>query len=82
MSTPTTDRPEGATRDVHRELEEKVEHARLGGSDAARAKHQTAGKMLVRDRLALLLDRIEDFEDGLLARSEDGLPGDAVVTAV
>jgi acetyl-CoA carboxylase carboxyltransferase component len=84
VSTPTTDDSlaAAAPRDVHRELDEKVARARLGGTDAARAKHQAAGKLLVRDRLALLLDRVEDFEDGLLARSEDGLPGDAVVTCV
>lgn len=68
--------------DVHTELEERVARARLGGSETARAKQLAAGKMLVRDRLALLLDEIEDFEDGLLARSQEGIPGDAVVTCV
>ena len=40
------------------------------------------GQLLVRDRIRLLLDDQPDFEDGLLARAKDGLPGDAVVTAV
>ena len=40
------------------------------------------GQLLVRDRLRLLLDDEPDFEDGLLARANDGLPGDAVVTVV
>ena len=38
--------------------------------------------MLVRDRLALLFDEGWSFEDGLLARFDEGLPGDAVVTCV
>lgn len=74
--------PEGSTVDVHGELERRVALARLGGSQQARAKHQASGKLLVRDRLALLFDRTEDFEDGMLARSEEGMPGDAVVTCV
>lgn len=69
-------------RSVHEELRERVRRARLGGSEAAREKQHAAGKLLVRERLALLFDRVEDFEDGLLARADDGLPGDAVVTCV
>lgn len=67
-------------RDVHAELENRLEAARLGGSEEARAKQSAAGRLLVRQRLALLLDGEPDFEDGLLARSEEGLAGDAVVT--
>jgi acetyl-CoA carboxylase carboxyltransferase component len=69
-------------RDVHAELAARLATARLGGSAAARAKHQAAGRLLVRDRLALLLDEGPSFEDGLLARSEEGLAADAVVTAM
>ncbi len=36
----------------------------------------------MRERLELLFDAGADFEDGLLTRFEEGLPGDAVVTAV
>src|SRR5207245_5014486 len=67
---------------VHRELEERRARARRGGSGGAREKQKAAGRLLVRDRLALLLDGEPDFEDGLLARCEEGLAGDAVVTAV
>src|SRR5947208_2599769 len=67
---------------VHRELDERLAAARLGGSEAARDKQKAAGRLLVRERLALLLDGEPDFEDGLLARTEEGLAGDAVVTAV
>lgn len=67
---------------IHDELRRRVDQARLGGPEKARRKQVAAGKMLVRDRLALLFDDGESFEDGLLARHEEGLPGDAVVTCV
>lgn len=73
--------PEG-TPDLHEQLAAKVAAARLGGSEKQRRKQVDAGKMLVRDRLALLFDAGWEFEDGLLARFEEGLPGDAVVTCV
>jgi acetyl-CoA carboxylase carboxyltransferase component len=69
-------------RDVHAELAERLEAARLGGPEKYRTKHVEAGKLLVRDRLKLLLDPGEEFEDGLLARAEEGLAADAVVTLV
>lgn len=68
--------------DVHDELDRRIETARLGGSEGARAKQHAAGRLLVRERLALLLDDEPEFEDGLLARSEEGLAGDAVVTVI
>lgn len=67
---------------VHRELDERLATAALGGSEAARQKLEAAGRLLVRERLALLLDDEPEFEDGLLTRSEEGLAGDAVVTVV
>ena len=68
--------------DIEARLVELVDRARLGGSEANRAKHVAAGKLLVRDRLELLFDDGWSFEDGLLARFDEGLPGDAVVTAI
>jgi methylmalonyl-CoA decarboxylase subunit alpha len=68
--------------DVHSRLATLVEQARRGGSEENRRKHTEAGKLLVRDRLKLLLDGPPEFEDGLLARFEEGLAGDAVVTAI
>lgn len=67
---------------IHRQLDEKLAAAALGGSEAARDKQKAAGRLLVRERLALLLDGEPDYEDGLLARSEEGLAGDAVVTVI
>jgi len=68
--------------DPHEELATRVAAAHLGGSEKQRQKQVEAGKMLVRDRLALLFDEGWAFEDGLLARFDEGLPGDAVVTCV
>lgn len=69
-----------APQGVHDRLRAQLAAARLGGPEKSRAKHIEAGKLLVRDRLRLLFDGDEEFEDGLLARMEEGLPGDAVVT--
>lgn len=66
---------------VHDQLAEKLASARLGGSQRNRDKITASGKLLVRDRLRLLFDDESYVEDGLLARFEEGLPGDAVVCA-
>jgi acetyl-CoA carboxylase carboxyltransferase component len=69
-------------RDPHDELTTRRAIAERGGSDKQRQKQIDAGKMLVRDRLELLFDDGWIFEDGLFARYDEGLPGDAVVTCV
>jgi acetyl-CoA carboxylase carboxyltransferase component len=76
------DQAAGAPRSPHDQLADRLEAARLGGSQKQRDKQLAAGKMLVRDRLELLFDDGWSFEDGLLARFDEGLPGDAVVTCV
>ncbi|WP_082579329.1 acyl-CoA carboxylase subunit beta [Arthrobacter sp. Soil736] len=86
MSTTTIAEAEAPTAaaeapTVHELLQEKLAQAKLGGSEKNRRKIVESGKLLVRDRLALLFDDNEYIEDGLLARFEDGLPGDAVVIA-
>ncbi|WP_433503128.1 acyl-CoA carboxylase subunit beta [Pseudonocardia halophobica] len=68
--------------DVHEELRARLDAARRGGPQRNRDKHVAAGKLLVRDRLRLLLDDEEVIEDGLLARHLEDLPGDGVVTCV
>lgn len=73
--------PTGAD-DVHARVREAIATSLLGGPEKNRERHVAAGKLLVRDRLALLFDDGADFEDGLLTRAAEGLPGDAVVTAV
>ncbi|MDR7292847.1 acetyl-CoA carboxylase carboxyltransferase component [Pseudoglutamicibacter albus] len=66
---------------VHDRLKTSVAEAKLGGSEKNRQKIKDTGKLLVRERLAELFDDENYIEDGLLARFEDGLPGDAVVIA-
>jgi methylmalonyl-CoA decarboxylase subunit alpha len=65
---------------VHGRLARSLEDARRGGAEKYRERIVKSGKLLVRDRLDLLFDG-DYVEDGLLARFEDGLPGDAVVIA-
>lgn len=69
-------------QDVHEELAHRLEAARRGGSEKNRQKVLDSGKLLVRQRLELLFDDGWSFEDGLLARYDEGLPGDAVVTCM
>jgi methylmalonyl-CoA decarboxylase subunit alpha len=68
--------------DLHEELRSRSANARLGGPRRARERHRAAGKMMARERIALLFDEVEDFEDGLLARHVEDLPADGVVTCV
>lgn len=68
--------------DVHQELQYRLAQAHEGGPQKQRDKHVAAGKLLVRDRLRLLLDDEEIIEDGLLARHLDELPADGVITCV
>jgi acetyl-CoA carboxylase carboxyltransferase component len=60
---------------------DRVAEAKLGGSENSRQKQVDAGKLLVRDRLDLLFDGDWWVEDGLLARTDQGLAADAVITA-
>jgi acetyl-CoA carboxylase carboxyltransferase component len=68
-------------RAVHARARQENAEARLGGSEKAREKQHAAGKLLVRERLELLFDNGWEVEDGLLTRTAEGLPADAVVTA-
>lgn len=70
------------SEELHDQLRTRTDKARRGGPDKARDKVVAKGQLLVRDRLALLFDAEPTFEDGLLARAAEDLPGDAVVTAV
>src|SRR5918992_5114165 len=45
-----------AMRGAVEELREKLANATRGGTDEARARHTKRGKLLVRDRIAALLD--------------------------
>jgi len=77
-----TETPADAPHDVHERLGELLDAARVGGAQKHRDKVKAAGQLLLRERLELLFDAGWSFEDGLLARFEEGLPGDAVVTCI
>ena len=58
------------------------EKALAGMTGKSRDRYIAAGKMPVRQRLELLFDDGVDFEDGLLAGSESGLPADGIITCI
>ncbi len=74
------DEVEGSA-ELHERARATNAQARIGGSEQQREKQLAAGKLLVRQRLEQLFDGDWQVEDGLLTRMQDGLPGDAVVTA-
>jgi methylmalonyl-CoA decarboxylase subunit alpha len=64
-------------------LSDAVERAVAGGPEHHREKALSQGKLLVRDRVARLLDPGSFAEEGLLAGSEaDGLGAEGVVTGL
>lgn len=68
------------------DLFEKSQRIRLGGDEKARQRHQNAGKMLVRDRIAALCDKGAPFlEVGLFGAFEaypDVVPAAGAVAGV
>jgi methylmalonyl-CoA decarboxylase subunit alpha len=66
------------------DLERRLNRARSGGSEKARAKLAEQNKLLPRERIARLFDEGTPFiEDGLLANNLAGdLPADGVVTGI
>src|SRR6185437_13100338 len=63
-----------------RELREKTREAALGGSEAARKKYKSRGKLFVRERIDLLLDAGTPFLE-LSALAANGMYGGDVVSA-
>ena len=68
------------------ELRQRLETVRRGGSDAARAKHQGRGKLLVRDRVDRLLDAGSPFLEiaplAAYGMYDDAVPSAGVVTGI
>ena len=79
-------------RELVEDLRERLAVVRLGGSEAARAKHTGRGKLLVRDRVDRLLDPGSPFLElsplaayGMYGRGEDDLnavPSASIVTGI
>lgn len=68
--------------DPYEKLSAKQAWALAGGRNSPKSARLLETKLFVRDRIKLLLDGEPDFEDGLLAGSEKGVPADAVVTVI
>jgi 3-methylcrotonyl-CoA carboxylase beta subunit len=68
------------------DLSEKVAQIQLGGGDAARDRHVSRGKLLVRDRIRLLLDPGSPFLElsqfAAYGVYEDDVPAAGIVTGI
>ncbi len=73
-------------RELVFELRERVAAVRLGGTEAARARHVQRGKLLVRDRVDRLLDLGSPFLEvaplAAYGMYEDAVPAAGIVTGV
>ncbi|MBL6751707.1 MAG: methylcrotonoyl-CoA carboxylase [Nevskia sp.] len=76
----------GLTRGLVSELRERTREAALGGSESARQKHTARGKLLVRERVELLLDPGAPFLElsplAAYGMYENGVPAGGVVTGI
>ena len=68
------------TSNITKVLLDKISTSIEGGAPKYHQKLQDQNKMFARDRIDYLLDPNSFVEDGLLARSLDDLPADAVIT--
>ena len=68
------------TIDINKVLLDKISQSSKGGAEKYHQKLQDQNKMFARDRVEYLLDPGSFVEDGLLARSLEDLPADAVIT--
>jgi 3-methylcrotonyl-CoA carboxylase beta subunit len=88
VSTKSAEFQENAQRmhNLVHDLKEKIEIIKQGGDVEARKKHQDRGKILVRDRLKLLLDPYSPFlELSQLAAEEvydDPVPAAGIITGI
>jgi methylmalonyl-CoA decarboxylase subunit alpha len=75
---------QAATAHDSSDLEQRLQRARSGGSEKARAKLAEQNKLMPRERIALLFDAGTAFvEDGVLANNlAADLPADGVITGV
>jgi len=77
---------DAANRKLAAELRDVLENISLGGSDRARKKHLSRGKLLPRDRIRSLVDRGAPFlEIGQLAaygQYEDAVPSAGIIAGI
>ncbi|WP_017728712.1 acyl-CoA carboxylase subunit beta [Halalkalibacterium ligniniphilum] len=66
-----------------KQLQERVEKIKQGGSAKYHESNRAKGKLFVRERLELLFDQGLSIEDAMFANGNaDGLPADGVVTGL
>jgi methylmalonyl-CoA decarboxylase subunit alpha len=71
---------QSTSQEIHRD---KVKRIHKGGVDKYHTQNKEKGKLFVRDRLALLVDKDSFVEDALFANCEaNGLPADGVITGI
>jgi 3-methylcrotonyl-CoA carboxylase beta subunit len=75
------------TKNLVAELQAAVQHVVKGGEEGARMRHTSRGKLLVRDRVNLLLDPGSPFLElsqlaGHDMYGEDSVPAGGVITGI
>jgi 3-methylcrotonyl-CoA carboxylase beta subunit len=82
----TFDRNKQAMQTLIQDLENKILKIKLGGPDKAKEKHKSRGKLLIRDRINLLIDSGSNFlELSQLAADdvyEEELPAAGIITGI
>jgi acetyl-CoA carboxylase carboxyltransferase component len=85
-SSPEFKENEKANREQHQVFKERLQQAKLGGTEKARQRHLDRKKLLPRDRLAGLLDKNTPFlEMGALAAYDmydNDAPGAGIITGI
>ena len=75
-----------AMQTLIQDLENKILKIKLGGSDKAKEKHKSRGKLLIRDRISLLIDSESNFlELSQLAADDvyaEELPAAGIITGI
>ena len=75
-----------AMQTLIQDLENKILKIKLGGSDKAKEKHKSRGKLLIRDRISLLIDSESKFlELSQLAADDvysEELPAAGIITGI
>ncbi|MYI90118.1 MAG: methylcrotonoyl-CoA carboxylase, partial [Gammaproteobacteria bacterium] len=68
------------------DLNQTLAAIQVGGSERARQKHQSRGKLLARDRIRLLLDRASPFLEvapyAAYQMYDDNVPAAGIVTGI
>jgi 3-methylcrotonyl-CoA carboxylase beta subunit len=85
-SSETFDLNKKAMQEQIQDLENKILEIKSGGSEKAKEKHKSRGKLLIRDRISLLIDSESNFlELSQLAADDvygEKLPAAGIITGI